>query len=79
MTVAPCESYPATEQPLSDKARARRTCPSCGKFFSTKNGKWDHFRMFHAAPREESFAERAVQAEIDRACGFPSNDDWLLS
>lgn len=27
---------------------------------------------------EESFADRAIQASIDRASGIPTDDDWLL-
>lgn len=29
-------------------------------------------------PDDESLASRAVQAEIDIACGLGSDDDWLL-
>ena len=75
-TNVPCS--PGTEQVLSEKARARRTCLDCGKFFSTKNGRRDHFRMSHTDPREESFAEISVQAKIDVACGFSTDDDWLI-
>jgi len=36
-------------------------------------------RPKHVEDDDESFAMRAVQAEIDRACRIPNDDiDWLL-
>jgi len=36
-------------------------------------------RKNHREDDDESFADRAVQAEIDRACGVDNPDiDWLL-
>jgi hypothetical protein len=38
-----------------------------------------NLRPPRAKDDEESFADRAVQAEIDRACGIDNPDiDWLL-
>jgi hypothetical protein len=57
-------------------------CPHCTRKFSSDNDVSNHVSMKHKAfrpEREESFADRAIQAEIDRACGIPSDDDWLLS
>ena len=30
------------------------------------------------AEREESMAERAIQAELDAQMGIPTDDEWLL-
>ena len=64
-------------------------CAYCTKTFKDENARWSHTKMRHPGkknlrpPRakddEESFADRAVQAEIDRACGIDNPDiDWLL-
>lgn len=62
-------------------------CPHCTKRFADNNGAYSHIKKKHggkgkAAFRhqcdDESFADRAIQAEIDRACGIPNDDDWLL-
>ncbi len=70
---------------MSDKIE----CPHCNRRFADKNSVYSHCKAKHPnkerkqfAPvrddEEESFADRAVQAEIDRACGIPNDDDWLL-
>ena len=61
-------------------------CPHCGKRLRGKDGVYNHIKAKHNGKgkgafreeREESFAERAIQAEIDIACGFRTDDDWLL-
>lgn len=61
-------------------------CPHCGKRLFDKNGVRTHIKVKHGGKGigaykedvEESFADRAVQAEIDRACGIQNDDDWLL-
>jgi hypothetical protein len=80
---APNWSSPGTRQP-------KVSCPHCGKRLRDENGVRTHIIAKHGgkgrgafkptAPDDddESFADRAVQAEIDRACGIPSDDDWLL-
>ncbi len=63
-------------------------CPHCGKRLRGDAGVHTHIKAKHPnksrkqfAPQsddDESFADRAIQAEIDRACGIPTDDDWLL-
>jgi hypothetical protein len=69
-------------------------CAYCGKTFVNEVGRWTHTKSKHhgcknpypesmrvkqAANDDESLADRAVQAEIDRACGIDNPDiDWLL-
>lgn len=65
---------------------AKMPCPHCGKSFRGKAGVYSHIKAKHGGKGkgafkpddEESFADRAVQAEIDRASGRPGDDDWLL-
>lgn len=68
--------------------KKRLRCNLCGKKFATSDGVTNHSNMVHGgngraiplAERDddESFAERAVQAEIDIASGKGSDDAWLL-
>jgi hypothetical protein len=65
-------------------------CPHCGKRLLGRSGVYTHIKVKHGGKGkgafkpvrdddDESFADRAVQAEIDRACGIPNDDiDWLL-
>ncbi len=68
-------------------------CSACKKAFRTIQACEQHIEARHPKPHvilpeapleacdddDESFASRAVQAEIDRACGIPNPDiDWLL-
>jgi hypothetical protein len=63
-------------------------CPHCGKRLSGDAGVRAHIIAKHGGKGkgafkpdgddDESFADRAIQAEIDRACGIPTDDDWLL-
>lgn len=61
-------------------------CPHCGKRLQGKSGVRMHIKMKHGSKgigafreeEEESFADRAIQAQIDIACGIPTDDDWLL-
>lgn len=66
-------------------------CNRCGKKFGSKLAVNHHVTKKHhygAAekikprpfePEDESMADRAVQAEIDRACGIENDDiEWLL-
>ena len=70
-------------------------CSVCSKRFGSRQGAEQHIKMKHPTPHvielgeepidcdhyddDESFASRAVQAEIDRACGISNPDiDWLL-
>jgi hypothetical protein len=67
---------------------AKMPCPHCGKMCRGKPGVYSHIKAKHGGTgkgafrperdEEESFADRAVQAEIDRASGRPGDDDWLL-
>lgn len=67
----------------------RLRCSKCGKRFATFSNFSMHAIAKHhgeaeampRAPRvehEPSMAELAVQAEIDIACGIPTDDEWLL-
>jgi hypothetical protein len=88
-------AFPPQENDMTaDKAvsnpMAKVACPECGKKLADKNGVYLHLKAKHGGkgsgafkhqyePDDESFADRAVQAEIDRACGVPNPDiDWLL-
>ena len=51
-------------------------CPECGKRLKSPEGVIDHKHAVHG--REQSFAERAIEAEIAVACGLHTDDDWLL-
>lgn len=65
-------------------------CPHCGRRLNGDAGVRSHIIAKHGgkgrgsfkptpADDDESFADRAIQAEIDRACGFANPDiDWLL-
>ena len=68
-------------------------CSRCLKRFRTKKSAEDHIRQLHggsgkvlpyvykhrADADEPSMADRAVQAELDRAMGIGNDDiDWLL-
>jgi hypothetical protein len=68
-------------------------CSRCKKRFRLKKSAEAHIRQLHggageillyvyrhkADDDEPSMADRAVQAEIDRACGIPNDDiEWLL-
>lgn len=57
---------------------AKAACPHCGKLLQGKAGVRAHIIAKHSGDDDESFADRAIQAEIDRACGIPTDDDWLL-
>ncbi|MCP5087897.1 MAG: hypothetical protein GY952_13980 [Rhodobacteraceae bacterium] len=66
-------------------------CPKCGKPFKSARGVADHSRDVHgeALParrkyrkkrgdRDESFADRAIRAQMQRDMGELVDDDWLL-
>lgn len=61
-------------------------CPHCGRLFKcveahqlAKPCRQKVARPSAAFDDDESFADRAIQAEIDHACGVPNDDiDWLL-
>jgi hypothetical protein len=66
-------------------------CPNCGKTFRENNAAFQHIKAKHGgkgiAPfrpqnqpgYEPSFAERAIEAEIDHAMGVENPDyDWLV-
>lgn len=60
-------------------------CPHCGRLFKCVEAHQiakPCRAPTPASPRrahdDESFASRAIEAEIDRACGIPNDDDWLL-
>ena len=63
-------------------------CAKCGKRFKKHGHARNHDRQKHVgspniikwAPPDddESFAERAIQSEIDIASGLGSDDEWLL-
>jgi hypothetical protein len=63
-------------------------CSRCGKKYANPDSVRIHVRDKHKGKGEpcrvpspeddESFADRAIQAEIDRAMGIPNDDDWLL-
>lgn len=68
---------------------AKIPCPHCGKMLRDRAAVYSHVKAKHRGLRnrayrpikeekEESFADRAVEAEIDRASGRPGDDDWLL-
>lgn len=72
-----------------NNATTKLPCPHCGKLFRGQPGVYSHIKAKHGGKGkgayrparddyEESFADRAVQAEIDRARGRPGDDDWLL-
>jgi hypothetical protein len=63
------------------------TCPRCGKYFKQINDCKQHINAKHGGNGEpqrttreydESFAERAIQAELNIAMGLGSDDSWLL-
>jgi len=66
------------------------SCPHCGKRLRGNAGIRMHIIVKHGGKGvgavepdddddNESFADRAIQAEIDRACGIENDDiDWLL-
>jgi hypothetical protein len=64
-------------------------CSKCGKAFANINNFHQHSAEVHkgkakAVPRpprperEESIAERAIQAELDVSMGIPTADEWLV-
>lgn len=61
-------------------------CPHCCKRFADNSGVYCHIKVKHGGKGkgdfrdepEESFADRAIQAQIDIACGIPTDDDWLV-
>lgn len=66
-------------------------CPNCPKKFRTRDAVRSHIKAKHggkgigAFPREEdedheeSFADRAIAAELDHAMGVDNDDyDWLV-
>lgn len=63
-------------------------CPNCKRGFKDNSAVYQHIVAKHggkgkaafAKPDDddESFADRAIQASIDRASGVPNDDDWLL-
>lgn len=65
-------------------------CPYCQRRLVDRNGAWMHVkvkhprksrRMFAPLPgdNDESFADRAIQAEIDLAAGIDNPDiEWML-
>lgn len=67
-----------------------KPCNRCHKSFAGDAALQQHIRDAHLKPRharapergepdDESFASRAVQAEIDHAMGIPNDDfDWLV-
>jgi hypothetical protein len=71
-----------------DTAAPKVPCPHCGKRLRDRNGVMMHLKAKHGGKGigafrpdddDESFADRAINAEIDRACGIPNDDiDWLL-
>lgn len=61
-------------------------CPHCGRLFKcveahqiAKPCRARGTQSSDVYDDDESFADRTVQAQIDRACGIPNDDDWLLS
>jgi len=73
---------------------AKHKCSRCGKILQSGVSAVQHIAAKHGGKGhpvrmkrqeshafeddDESMASRAVQAEIDIACGFGSDDDWLL-
>lgn len=66
-------------------------CSICGKRKSSQNAVYGHARDVHKKPAEaikvvrknddddESYADRAIKADIDRAAGIYNPDqEWLL-
>lgn len=62
-------------------------CPHCGKMLSDRNGVYSHIKAKHNGkgkaayapkPDEESYADRAIEAQMQRDAGTPNEDDWLL-
>lgn len=62
-------------------------CAHCTRRFIDGNGLWMHMKAKHPkekradlrSEREESFADMAVEAEINRRMGIYDGDtDWLL-
>jgi hypothetical protein len=81
--------------PYQEVPSTHRRCGKCLKVFLGRAGLADHFRMKHGrdplvsdflpvikpeqADREVSFADRTIQAIIDRDCGVENPDrDWLI-
>lgn len=69
--------------------KPKQPCPHCGKLLRGRDGVRTHIIAKHGGKGkgafkpetdddDESFADRAIQASIDRACGIPTDDDWLL-
>jgi hypothetical protein len=58
---------------------AENKCPECSKSFLTKRGLKDHMHAKHTDDDDESFASRAVAAELYEAMGIHNDDyDWLV-
>lgn len=62
-------------------------CPHCPRRFASNSDTYQHIKMKHGgkgkaaflpSDDDESFADRAVAASIDRAMGVPNDDDWLI-
>lgn len=69
-------------------------CSTCSKRFADPRSIPNHVKDAHGGDgqavrvpkserrqreeREQSMADLAVQAQIDRAMGIPNDDDWLL-
>jgi hypothetical protein len=61
-------------------------CPHCDRKFAENSAVYTHIKAKHGGKGkaaflpddDESFADRAIQATIDRAMGIPADDDWLL-
>lgn len=67
-------------------------CSRCRKTFKTESGAGQHIAQYHIkkggevlpyvetprAEESESFADRAIEAHLDRAMGIPTDDGWLI-
>jgi hypothetical protein len=72
--------------------QVRFQCSRCMDKFKTEQGAKAHIANHHRKrggevialpPRQvedddESFADRAIAAHLDRAMGIPTDDDWLI-
>ena len=64
-------------------------CTQCGRRFSKPSAHHQHNYAKHGGHAtfitladdqdDESFADRAIQAELDIAMGFHTDDEWLVS
>jgi predicted nucleic acid-binding Zn-ribbon protein len=64
-------------------------CTACGRQFEGVSAHRQHNAAKHGGNAsfvlladdcddDESFADRAIQAELDRSMGIPTDDEWLL-